>query len=190
MVWNLWSNKRPVLHVINQFRRMIYNKAIYFYITLGFTKMLWEVRKFSQKFQQLYCWWTESSDTCWGSVLPGTIWLCNDSLFVVRIGFCPFSLQSHFFKSDRSPDVAVASMHKFPRFFSRGNRFPFPIDLINGSKKVNEGLVQSCLDCQLFNKKNSVASLHLSKKFTTHPWSTPQAIPLPNYETIPFTTYW
>ena len=81
-----------------------------------------------------------------------------DSWFVVRIGFCPFCLQSHFFKSDRSPDVAVASMHKFPRFFSRGNRFPFPIDLINGSKKVNEGLVQSCLDCQLFNKKNSVAS--------------------------------
>ena len=29
-----------------------------------------------------------------------------------------------------------------------------------------------------------------SKKITTHPWSTPQAIPLPNYETIPFTTFW
>ena len=28
-----------------------------------------------------------------------------------------------------------------------------------------------------------------SKKVTTHPWSTPQAIPLPNYERIPFTTY-
>ena len=28
----------------------------------------------------------------------------------------------------------------------------------------------------------------LSKKVTTHPWSTPQAIPLPNYERIPFTT--
>ena len=29
-----------------------------------------------------------------------------------------------------------------------------------------------------------------SKKVTTHPWSTPQAIPLPNYERIPFAARW
>ena len=30
----------------------------------------------------------------------------------------------------------------------------------------------------------------ISKKVTTHPWSTPQAIPLPNYYRIPFTARW
>ena len=33
-------------------------------------------------------------------------------------------------------------------------------------------------------------SVQNSKKVTTHPWSTPQAIPLPNYERIPFTMCW
>ena len=39
----------------------------------------------------------------------------------------------------------------------------------------------SQIDCQLNLK---------SKKVTTHPWSTPQATPLPNYERIPFTVCW
>ena len=39
-------------------------------------------------------------------------------------------------------------------------------------------------------KQEEAAVLLLSKKITTHPWSTPKAIPLPNYERIPFTTYW
>ena len=40
------------------------------------------------------------------------------------------------------------------------------------------------------NLPTKKSSEHFSKKVTTHPWSTPQAIPLRNYERIPFTTYW
>ena len=42
----------------------------------------------------------------------------------------------------------------------------------------------------LSNHSTPMSEQPSSKKVTTHPWSTPQAIPLPNYETIPFTTYW
>ena len=47
-----------------------------------------------------------------------------------------------------------------------------------------QGLIQeiSSINGTAEQKNHSVQN---SKKVTTHPWSTPQAIPLPNYERIP-----
>ena len=39
-------------------------------------------------------------------------------------------------------------------------------------------------------KLDVLSMIYFSKKITTHPWSTPRAIPLPNYERIPFTACW
>ena len=47
------------------------------------------------------------------------------------------------------------------------------------------------LGCLIFRGYVSLEKItHMSKTVATHPWSTPQAIPLPNYERIPFTACW
>ena len=43
---------------------------------------------------------------------------------------------------------------------------------------------------EILDSRFGYQQVDISKKVTTHPWSTPQAIPLPNYVRIPFTTCW
>ena len=81
-------------------------------------------------------------------------------------------------KKTTKPDSLTTSLHPFFAQVTVGSDIDRPLPEAPIFPKLS------------LLKKFAQINSYASKKVTTHPWSTPQAIPLPNYERIPFTTCW